>query len=253
MSDRELREWEKAFPETEIVVVYGSTEAEPVAHVRAQERLEANDAARASSPGYCVGSLTDRVKARIIRIESGPVTLDREGWPAWEVPPGTIGELVVTGDHVCRSYYENPSAVLENKIFDPDGAVWHRMGDTGYFDDRNRFWLVGRVHSTISRDGHVVHPQLVEQAATGDDERVRRAAAVGIPLSGGGERIVLVLEASSGTSLRAEVEDRLREAGHAVDEIVVWDERLPVDPRHNSKIDYDRLRLRLRKKSETAG
>jgi acyl-CoA synthetase (AMP-forming)/AMP-acid ligase II len=248
VSDRELREWEKAFPDTEVAVVYGSTEAEPVAHVRTAERLEAVGATRSSAPGYCVGRLTDRVRARLIRIDSGPVTLDREGWPAWEVPAGEIGELVVTGDHVCKDYYRNPSAVLENKIVGPDGEVWHRMGDTGYFDDRDRFWLVGRVHSTIFREGRAVHPQLLEQSATGDDGRVQRAAAVGIPSPTLGERVVLALEASPDAALRAEVEARLEEAGQPVDEIVFLEEKLPVDPRHNSKIDYDRLRLLLHKR-----
>jgi acyl-CoA synthetase (AMP-forming)/AMP-acid ligase II len=93
----------------------------------------------------------------------------------------------------------------------------------------------------------------VEQAAMGDDERVRRAAAVGIPWRNRGERVVLVLEASPDKALRGEVEDRLREAGHAVDEIIISDARLPVDPRHNSKIDYDRLRLRLRRRFEAEG
>ena len=39
------------------------------------------------------------------------------------------------------------------------------MGDTGYFDTAGRFWIAGRVHSTIHRRTGPVHPQLVEQAA----------------------------------------------------------------------------------------
>jgi olefin beta-lactone synthetase len=41
VSDRQLETWRAAWPGTEILVAYGSTEAEPVAHISAPERLEA--------------------------------------------------------------------------------------------------------------------------------------------------------------------------------------------------------------------
>ena len=240
VSDAQLRAWRRALPETEILVAYGSTEAEPVAHLSAEERLTAG-----SSPGYCAGRPIDRIRARLLRIHDGPVELGEEGWAAWDVPAGEIGELVVSGEHVCRDYYRNPQAVRENKIREPDGTVWHRMGDTGSFDLEGRFWIAGRVHSTIWRHGRPVHPQLVEQAALGEDPRIRRVAAVGLPDPGLGERVVVVVESAAGEELRDDVTARLAAAGHLVDEIVLTAEALPVDPRHNSKIDYRRLRERL--------
>jgi acyl-CoA synthetase (AMP-forming)/AMP-acid ligase II len=134
--------------------------------------------------------------------------------------------------------------VRENKIVDASGAIWHRMGDTGYFDGAERFWLAGRVHSTIHRGGALVHPQLVEQAARGEDPRIRRLAAVGLPDPALGERVTLVIE-GEGAELEADVRARLATAGLGVDEIVRTSESLPVDPRHNSKIDYPRLREKL--------
>lgn len=216
VSDAQLRAWRKAFPKTEILIAYGSTEAEPVAHISAEERLELK------GPGFCAGKPIERIRAKLIPLGGG------------------IGELAVTGDHVCRDYYRNPKAVKENKILDPDGTVWHRMGDTGYFDSEGRFWIVGRVHSTIRRGGELIHPQLVEQAARGEDPRIRRIAAVGLD-----ERVVLVIETDAGDELKKDVEARLTEAGHVVDEIRLTRTPLPVDPRHNSKIDYGRLRTRL--------
>lgn len=239
VSDAQLRVWREAFPGTEIQVVYGSTEAEPVAHLSAEERLAAESDVRPASPGFCAGRLSERVRARIIRIERGPV--DRVD----ELPRGEIGELVVSGDHVGKSYYRNPGAVRENKILDAAGTVWHRMGDTGYFDGAERFWLAGRVHSTIHRGGALVHPQLVEQAARGEDPRIRRIAAVGLPDPELGERVALVIETGAGEELEPDVRARLAAAGLGVDEIVRTPESLPVDPRHNSKIDYPQLRENL--------
>ena len=219
VSDAQLVAWRRAFPGTEILIAYGSTEAEPVAHISAEERLELK------GPGFCAGKPIERIRARLIPLGD---------------EQGEIGELVVTGDHVCRDYYRNPKAVKENKIVDQDGTVWHRMGDTGYFDDQGRFWIAGRVHSTIRRGGALVHPQLVEQAARGEDPRIRRAAAVGLE-----EKVVLVIETDAGEEIMKDIQARVAEAGQIVDEIRLTREPLPVDPRHNSKIDYGKLKERL--------
>jgi acyl-CoA synthetase (AMP-forming)/AMP-acid ligase II len=248
VSDAQLAAWRKALPETEILVAYGSTEAEPVAHLSADERLEAVSDVRPASPGFCAGRPVERVRAKVIRIHPGPVEV--KDWQDWELPPGEIGELVVTGEHVCRDYYRNPTAVKENKIVDPagtGGSIWHRMGDTGYFDGQGRFWIAGRVHATIHRGGELVHPQLVEQAACKEDPRIRRAAAVGLPDTELGERVVLVLETGAGDELEMDVRARLAAAGQTVDEIHLTAEPLPVDPRHNSKIDYRKLRDALKR------
>jgi olefin beta-lactone synthetase len=183
------------------------------------------------------------VRTRLIRITRGPVTLGEEGWSAWQVEPGEIGELVVTGEHVGRDYFRNAQAVAENKIRDADGTVWHRMGDTGYFDAEGRFWLVGRVHSTIVRDGVTVHPQLLEQAAGGPE--ILQVAAIGVNDPTLGEKVVVVVR---GEALDiAIVRARIAAAGLVADEVVVSREALPVDPRHNAKIDYAALRRRWEK------
>jgi len=240
VSDDQLRIWRRTVPDADLQVVYGSTEAEPVAHLTAEERLAAVNDARPATPGYCVGRPSERVQAKAIRIHDGPVDLGTSGWTGWELPSGEIGELVVTGEHVCRDYYRNPQAARQNKIAAPDGSIWHRMGDTGSFDSQERFWIAGRVHSTIHRAGGLVHPQLVEQAARGDDPRIRRLAAVGLD-----GRALLVVETIAGDELKQDVTARLAAAGLEIDDVVLTREPLPVDPRHNSKIDYGRLRERL--------
>jgi acyl-CoA synthetase (AMP-forming)/AMP-acid ligase II len=242
VSDAQLQTWLRTFPGTEIQVVYGSTEAEPVAHVEANERLTA-----AGGPGYLMGTIVPELQRRLVRITRGPVDLARGGWPAWEAAPGEAGELVIAGEHVCRGYFRDPEATRAAKVFEPSGQVWHRMGDTGTLDAEGRFWLVGRVHSTILRRGRPVHAQLVEQAALGDraGEGLRRVAAVGLPHPEFGEKVVLVLEVDTAVDaagrIRERVEERLRRAGQSADEILLTRRRLPLDPRHRSKIDYPRL------------
>jgi acyl-CoA synthetase (AMP-forming)/AMP-acid ligase II len=288
VSDAQLRNWMRAWPDTEIVIAYGSSEAEPVAHITAEERL------RAGGRGYVAGKIVHGVRARI-----DPLTADgaapasgadagRSGRRSTgtsaatlasteaEMPPASsraplassrapardplpenaspdqpesrddtpvIGELLVAGDHVCRDYDHDAHSTRQNKVFDADGTVWHRMGDTGWFDEEERFRIAGRVHSTIWRNGQAVHAQLIEQAAIGDDPRIKRVAALQV-----GARVAVVVE-SDDEQHRDEVANgvrgRLAAAGEPCDIVLVTREPLPVDPRHNSKIDYERLRGRL--------
>jgi acyl-CoA synthetase (AMP-forming)/AMP-acid ligase II len=239
VSDDQLRSWQAVLPDTEIVVVYGSTEAEPVAHLTAAERLAASNAMRPRSPGYCVGRPASSLQSRVVRIHQGPIHIGAQGWSEWELPPGEIGELVVSGRHVCRDYYRNPDAVAENKIIDAAGTVWHRMGDTGCFDNDSRFWLAGRLHSTVRRAGQSHHPQLIEQAASAAPGPV---AAVGFPHKTLGESIVLVVCGAPSADSELRIRHDLEAAGLTVDDIVWTPKPLPLDPRHNSKVNYAALR-----------
>ena len=240
VSDAQLRDWQKAFPGVEILVVYGSTEAEPVAHIEVGERLGLTSDRHPDTPGFCTGTPTSLLKTRVVRIVDEPIQLDERGWLDWEVTPGEIGELVVSGEHVGKEYFRSSEATTANKIHETDGTVWHRMGDTGYFDAMGRFWLAGRVHSTIRRRGQLIHPQLVEQAAAGDG--VERLAALAMPAENGEQRLVVVVQAQEAARRAAcSVAARLRERGIEADEVAVTSAALPLDPRHNSKVDYQRL------------
>lgn len=246
VDDEQLRVWRATWPKTEIQVVYGSTEAEPVAHLTVEERTAAVATNRDLAPGYLIGTPTASLRTRLIRIVKGPIRLDEQGWAAWDVPPGEVGELIVSGAHVCRGYFRRDAATDENKIHEADGTVWHRMGDTAYADSVGRLWLVGRVHSTIERAGRLHHAQRIERIARDADARLEQVAAVGLPDQKLGERIVLVARP---TINEVALRTRLAAADELVDEIISTSNALPVDPRHNSKIDYAVLRERILSKS----
>ncbi|MEO1088418.1 MAG: AMP-binding protein, partial [Acidobacteriota bacterium] len=219
VTDSQLRTWRRAFPAAEIRIAYGSSEAEPVAHISAEERL-----ALGNRPGCCVGRPVDAVDVRLRPLGSGVLDIGDDG-------DDGVGELCVRGDHVCCS----------------QGDGWHPMGDTGSFDDGGRFWLAGRVHSTIIRGGRAVHAQLLEHAAGPGDHRLRRLAAVGVPDAELGERVAVVLECApaDAAAVRARVAERLGAADLPCDQIHTTDRPLPLDPRHRSKIDYGQLRRRI--------
>ena len=130
VTDSQLKTWRVAFPEARCEIVYGSTEAEPVAHIDLEHRLY-KDRTRPDGGGYCIGRPTQLLNTRIIQVNKKAVEFSGD-WSELEVNAGEVGELIVNGDHVCTGYFNNPNAVKRNKIKDNHGLIWHRMGDTVY-------------------------------------------------------------------------------------------------------------------------
>ena len=145
-------------------------------------------------------------------------------------PAGEPGQVVVAGPHVQPGYLNDP-AEHETKL-QVAGAVWHQTGDAGYFDERGRLWLLGRSGARITDHHGTVYPLQVECAAR-EDAMVRRAALLAHQ-----NRRVLAIEAK-GRIQPGDMKSRLDWA--FIDTVKVLP-RIPVDKRHNSKIDYPALR-----------
>ena len=184
--------------------------------------------------GLLVGKPADGCEVRIVRSHPnaslGPFA--GECFLAQCLAEGEIGEIVVHGPHVL-SGYANPARNAGNKI-EVDGRIWHRTGDAGYFDQNGRLWLVGRCDAVINDDHGVVYPFQVEYAMSGTPG-VRRSA-----LRARNGRRVLVLE-TSGRRFEANCANAARcVARHGIDHIVTI-RRIPMDKRHDAKIDYPAL------------
>lgn len=225
-----LRTWRTAWPHTQIEVVYGSTEAEPVASVSLEERLQAAPL----TPGACLcGPPIPGLAARLIHIQPQPVTFT--SWNDLAPHPDDSGELVVSGGHVCRDYFRNPDAVRECKFTDGQGRLWHRMGDTGRFDPQGRFWLTGRVHNACFRHGRPLLFQEMEARAAPLFPSVPRLAVVAWQ-----DQLFLVLQSRAPRKPPVSL-TQLQEAGVPVDALYWHPRPLPLDPRHQSKVDTRRL------------
>ena len=210
--------------------MYGSTEAEPIAHVTGLETTDVDRRAMRDGAGLLAGAPAPVVELRVVRSRWGtPVPpMTRDGLDAWTVPDGEAGEIVVAGDHVVPGYLDGVGD--EETKFRVDGRVWHRTGDLGRLDAGGRLWLLGRASAAIVDERGTLHPFSVECAAR---ERlgVRRVAVV----AHRGRR-VLVAEPPSGRRLDpASALDALRPFN--VDEVRAVP-RLPMDRRHNSKVDH---------------
>jgi acyl-CoA synthetase (AMP-forming)/AMP-acid ligase II len=147
--------------------------------------------------------------------------------------PGEHGEIVVHGPHVLGGYL-NGRGDEETKIR-VDGEVWHRTGDAGYLDERGRLWLLGRCSARIDDAHGTLYPFAVE-AATSGLPNVQRVALV----ERGGKR-VLAVEPRDPTQPVDEAQLRAAVAWAHISEIEPL-RRIPVDRRHNAKVDYPALR-----------
>jgi len=220
----------------EVHVVYGSTEAEPIAGIEARAMLAAMEQ---GGEGLCVGAPIDRIRVRVVRAHDGPIELGGDRWAAWDVAPGEAGEIVVQGDHVLPGYAGDAQAERANKVRD-DGVLWHRTGDAARLDAQGRLWLMGRVSRRVRRDGATWWGLPAEVRALRVDG-VRHAAYLGRPDPGRGQRAVLCVETDGG-ALDAGTRTRLvaAVAPHPVDELHAF-AQLPRDPRHRSKTDTGAL------------
>lgn len=224
-------------PRAKVSVLYGSTEAEPIALLPSTE-VSAEDVARTMhGRGLLVGPPIPEISLRILRDRWGsapkagtPETLDRE-----TLKSGQPGEIVIAGPHVAPGYLGGEGDA-ETK-FPVGDRLWHRTGDAGWLDDRGRLWLLGRCSARIEDARGALYPYAVEAALSSHPGVVRSAF-----LSHRGQRL-LVLEMHEGR--QPDTRALLRPLDWAGIAAVVLLKHIPVDPRHNAKVYYPALRLAL--------
>lgn len=228
-----LRRLGKALPEAKVEAVYGSTEAEPVAHAMFDE-----EAARMTGEGagLFAGKPVEEIRLRILKDQWGkPVgPFDDGAFAALVVEGAGAGEIVVSGDHVLRGYLDG-AGDEETKIH-VGGDVWHRTGDAGWMDEAGCVWLLGRCSEKMMDGEKVVYPFAVECAMRERFSGTRMAALMWK------EKRTLVVQGDAG-----EKRDVFEAAEGFGMEEVIWVRELPLDRRHNAKIDYPALRTLLEK------
>ena len=150
------------------------------------------------------------------------------------------GEIWATAEHIRDRY--DAAWVVDAAAAGHPG--WHRTGDVGYLDEQGRLWVQGRtVHVITTADGPVtpVGIELRVQAALDGAGLAGRGhadvAVVGVGPAGT-QQVVVVLAGSGGPAAgRTGLTEVVRAAARAPIAAVLIIKSLPVDIRHNSKID----------------
>lgn len=253
---------------------YGATEVLPVSTISSEEVVGGTALATLEGAGACVGRIIPANTVMIIAPHDGPLA---DLFTVRELPPGEIGEIIVAGPTVTETYDALPEATAAAKIGPtlslatntspslptapsagdavdfsgislvcpvPPNALFHRMGDLGYFDTAGRLWFVGRKVEAVRTVRGPLYPAQVEPLFDIHPE-VRRTALVG---SGpeGRQKPCLVVELVDPRRLEANGECRrlarelreiaLRHEHTAAIKAFYFHPSLPVDVRHNAKI-----------------
>ncbi|HYN94553.1 MAG TPA: alpha/beta fold hydrolase, partial [Pilimelia sp.] len=240
-----LRSLREVLPAADAHTPYGMTEVLPVTDVSLAGIEAAGD-----GEGVCVGRPLPGVDVRVSPLSpagaaDGPLT-DRAG---------VTGEVCVRAAHV-KDRYDAMWALERAASRD---AGWHRTGDVGHLDADGRLWIEGRLQHVVATASGAVTPVGIEQRV----ERVpgvAAAAAVGVGPAGAQVVVVVVVPsggdpAASGRRRPARRGDRLRLAGTDLADAVraaagvdvaavLVAGRLPVDVRHQSKVDRSEVARR---------
>jgi acyl-CoA synthetase (AMP-forming)/AMP-acid ligase II len=266
-------------PDADVHTPYGATESLPVSTISGREILETSrglrplrtlvaDASRGLQSarscnddpsrlslnclgcGTCVGRPLAGVEVRLIGITDDPISEWADGLV---VPDGEFGEICVRGAAVTKEYFGLPRADAAAKI--RDGAtIWHRIGDIGRRDAEGRLWFCGRKsHRVTTRDG-TLFTECVEPIFN-EHPDVSRCALVGVGPPGE-QRPVLIVEPKPGRFpgrrraalfVRELLDLARRAASNRASTIdpqhltVLFHRCLPVDVRHNAKINREAL------------
>jgi len=220
-----LRSVRAVLPAAEAHTPYGMTEALPVTDISAAEICTAGP-----GDGVCVGRPLPGVEVRLsplspTGIADGPLVTE----------PDRTGEVCVRAAHVKDRY----DALWATERAASDHPGWHRTGDVGHLDAQGRLWIEGRLPHVIPTATRVVTPVGVEQRIERVDG-VTAAAVVGVGPVGAQVVVAVVVPAEHPRRLSAAepaLADAVRAAAAVDVAAVLATGQLPVDIRHNSKID----------------
>lgn len=121
--------------------------------------------------------------------------VDPEGHP---LPPGSQGELVVTGPQVIRGYWRKPE---ESEAALPEGRL--RTGDSAIVDEQGWVYLVDRIKDQINVSGYKVWPREVEDVLY-EHPAVLEAAVVGVADEYRGESVAAYVSLKDGHTADAD-------------------------------------------------
>ncbi len=204
MAPEVIRKVMTAFPDKEIYIMYGQTEASPRVSYLPPERL----AQKVGSIGIPVPGVTIGV-------------VDENGQ---EVPVGEVGEIAVTGDCVMLGYWNQPEE--ESQVL-RDGRLF--TGDLARRDAEGYLYIVSRKKDIIKAGGNRVSAREVEERLL-ENGKVQEVAVIGVPDSVLGEAIKAIVVLRDGVTADAkELQDHCRVAlaGHKVPKYVGFIDELP--------------------------
>ena len=227
---KEAKRYLHAFPEAFTQVIYGSTEAEPISAVPIANLIESERKQR----GLLVGFPDQSAEVKVIPFRDEVIELNDSD--ELEIcATGEIGEIIVAGNHVLTSYFNNPEALRRAKIWHKD-KIYHRTGDSGFFGGDGQLFLVGRSTQAIEINDQIIYPFIFEDELQQIEHIVRGT------LVKKNEEVKIIVELEY-ASKKEEVAAKLKAKFDFPFVLIVTE--IPLDKRHHGKIDQGALLKKL--------
>ena len=228
-----------------IYTPYGATEVLPVSLIDRREILDETWSLSNQGKGTCVGYPIPGVEIKIIEISDQPILKWQD---VTESGANIVGEIAVKAEWATRTYFNRQDLTQLAKIEDGN-SFWHRMGDLGRLDEKNRLWFYGRKNQRVVTEFETLYTIPCE-AIFNQHPDVKRSALVG---TGSKTMAVIIIEPVNLERIKSQVSrkrftEELLERGAKSSltqsiKKVLFHKEFPVDVRHNAKIFREKLSL----------
>ena len=226
-----------------IYTPYGATEVLPVSLIDRREILDETWSLSNQGKGTCVGHPIPGVEIKIIEISDQPILKWQD---VNESGTNIVGEIAVKAEWATRTYFNRQDLTQLAKIEDGN-SFWHRMGDLGRLDEKNRLWFYGRKNQRVVTEFETLYTIPCE-AIFNQHPDVKRSALVGTGYKTKPVIIIEPVERIKSQAARQKFTAELLERGakssltQSITK-VLFHEEFPVDVRHNAKIFREKLSL----------
>jgi acyl-coenzyme A synthetase/AMP-(fatty) acid ligase len=149
---------------------------------------------------------------------------------------GSTGEVFVNGPWLSAGYDQHWARNRDARL-QYNGKEWHRTGDVGHID--NGLFIEGRIAHVITVGETKLTPVPMEQGVENLLPGVT-AAAVAVPAGNSSAVVVVLSDGETDGAADPAIEQKVRQVVPDV-VAVLFKKKLPVDRRHNSKIDRTAL------------
>jgi acyl-CoA synthetase (AMP-forming)/AMP-acid ligase II len=172
-----------------------------------------------------IGIATAFMEAKVVDSEGG------------ELPPGTVGELLMKGPRLMKEYAFNPEMTKKTVT-----EGWLHTGDLAYKDEEGFIFFADRAKDLIIRGGENIFPAEIEDVLR-KHEKIQDVAVLGYPHPRLVEIVMAIIQVRPGQTLTDdEVINFMKEKGLAK---YKWPEKIvqAAIPRNPAgKIEKPRLR-----------
>src|SRR2546427_3592748 len=184
VTEAQVRRIVERFRNPNLFIMYGQTEAGPVASLRPRDVLRKPTS---------VGRPALNVDVRVVDAD------DRE------VEAGATGEIVCRSEFTMLGYWRMPDATAQALR-----GGWLHTGDLGAFDDEGFLHIAGRLKEMIKCGGENIFPVEVERCLL-DHPGIAEAAVFGVPDPDWGEVVAAAVVCRPGAALsEADVVEHVR-------------------------------------------